>query len=152
MIKYFLSVGGDGAGVIFPDYLWEENGFIKTLEPKLRKDGYGKELELFLIEYYVSGNQPTMGIEKLKGQELRVLRYNSKEKSIAVAMHVSFRNFVGLSEKQRRQFIVQTTLKAVDAARDRYKNRRWDVNFELLRQDIHAAGEIYESAVSSRSS
>lgn len=138
VIGYFLKSGIGDSGVHFAEYIWGENGYEILLKEILLKY-YGKDLRLLLIQYYVEEDyKPDWSPDKP-----RLSNYSNKNKDIAVAFSVNKDKFHNVGEQERRQFIVETTLQAVDLVEARLGKRKLDINFKRLREDVVKAGEAF---------
>ncbi|MBI1801234.1 MAG: hypothetical protein HY259_06720 [Chloroflexi bacterium] len=137
MIRYFVSAGDPEVGDMFDPYIWAPWGLGKRLKV-IRHKNYGIGLTLLLIQYYVEGRFPTFGPEQLK-----VRNYSTKNKDIAVAIPVTRHEFHQVGDIPRKQFIVRSTLEAIDAVQARLAKRKLDIDFESLRQDVEKISEEY---------
>jgi len=137
LLGYFLKIGlgGTKIGNIFEKYIWTEDGFIRFMEKYNIIEKYGIDLDLILIQYYVEG-------EKMPGNspdQPRLSNYSKKNQDIAVAFAVTREKFHDVGEQQRREFIVNTTLQAIDMVEGRLGKRKLDINFDALRRDVKKA-------------
>lgn len=141
IIGYFLKVGigGDRADSLFSPHLFGERGFKTYLLKTLSQGKYGKDLELILIQYYLEGKS----LPDNSPHEPRLANYSSKNKDIAIAFSVTRDKFYNVSNIKRRQFIVDTTLQAIDMVKGRLGKRKLDIDFETLRKDVKKAAEEY---------
>jgi hypothetical protein len=137
VIRYFQKSGDSDSGDVFSPYIWGNLGFTRVLE-KYLSCGYGRDLELLLVQYYVEGiydiNAP---------ENPRQSNYSKKNKDIAVAFSVTKENFHNVGERERRQFIVDTALQAIDLVEGRLGKRKLDIDFKRLKEDVSRAGEEF---------
>ena len=138
LISYYIHTGGMEVGDLFRPYVWGQHGLGSVLEACTLRDGYGHGLTLVLIQYFVEGEFSTGG-----PIEPKVSNYSTKNKDIAVAFPVTRDKFHDVGERQRRQFIVATTLQAIDMVEARLAKRKLDIDFERLRNDVLAAAKEY---------
>jgi len=137
MIGYFVKAGDHDVGEIFRPYIWGASGLGKRLKKIEHKD-YGEGLSLLLIQYYVEGKFPIFGPHQLK-----VRNYSTKNKAISVAIPVKHSDFHDVRELQRRQFILSSTIAAIDAVEARLKKRKLNVDFASLRDDVKRIGRAF---------
>ena len=136
IIRYFLWLGGEDADILFTPYVWGTSGFQYFLEQILSRDIYGNDLKLLLIKFYVVGSV----ISDEMPSRPKLLNYSRKNKDIAVAFAVTRDKFHDVGERERREFIVNTTLQAIDMVQGRLGKRKLDIDFEALRRDVKKAG------------
>jgi hypothetical protein len=138
MIGYFLKLGDEAVSEMFTPYIWEEHGFDSVLKNKFLKANYGPDLNLLLIMYYVEGKFDINGPEFLK-----VSNYSHKNKNISVAIMVRSEQFHNRNEFERREFIIDSTIKAIDQVRAKLEKKKLNIRFDELMSDIIAAGNVY---------
>ncbi|MDE3183515.1 MAG: hypothetical protein KGM16_08860 [Bacteroidota bacterium] len=139
MIGYFLKAGDESVSEMFSPYIWKEHGFGTLFENAYINKSYGNDLKLILIMYYVEGAFNINGPENLK-----VNNYSNKKKDISVAITVLPNQFHNRNEFERREFIVDSTLKAVKLVRDKLsKKKNLDIKFEELISDVIEIGDEY---------
>ena len=138
IIGFFQLSGDEDVGDLFTPYVWGENCFTKFINPIIKSANYGIDLKLILIQYYVEGKFDLNAPDKPK-----LSNYSSKKKDIAVTIHVTRDKFHDVSDSKRRQFIVETTLQAIDMVEKRLSKRKLDINFDALRKDIQKAAKEY---------
>ena len=141
MIKYFIKSGDPRVDAMFAPYIAGSSG-IRTLLKLLGERDYGDGLTLLLIQFYVEGQFPVFGPAGLK-----VRNYSTKNKDIAVAIPVTPSRFHEVSETQRREFVLKSTLDAVTAAERRLQKRHLHIDFDLLRHDVESIGQAYLNPV-----
>ncbi len=141
MIKYFVKAGDPRVGDMFDPYIWGPPG-IRTLLKSLEDKNYGDGLTLLLIQFYVEGQFPIFG-----PAELKVRNYSTKNKDIAVAIPVTPSQFHEVSEAQRREFVLKSTLDAITAVEHRLQKRHLHIDFDLLRHDVESLGQAYLNPV-----
>ncbi|MCE9644959.1 MAG: hypothetical protein K8S20_03085 [Chloroflexi bacterium] len=138
MIGYFVGAGDIEAGKMFDTYLHGENGFANLLKD-LKKTDYGEGLNLLLIEFYIEGNFSTIfDVDKIKTGN-----YSNKNKDISVKVPVKRTDFHDRTENERRQFIVSTTLKAIELVENRLAKLKLGINFDLLKKDVTNIGKLF---------
>lgn len=143
IIKYFLWLGGEDADELFTPYVWGKDGFEYYTEPILSQASYGIDLRLLLIKFYVVGVLIPDGLP-LKP---KLLNYSYKNKDIAVAFAVTREKFHDVGERERREYIVNTTLQAIDMVEGRLGKRKLDIEFEALKRDVRQAAKDYLNQV-----
>ena len=139
IIRYFLKLGGKQADKVFTPYVWGQFGIKTYLEAKLKCKKYGNDLQLLLVQYYVESEFKPSGYP----EHPIMSNYSNKNKDIAVAFPVSKNKFQNVCKKDRRQFIVDTTLQAIEMVEGRLGERKLDIDFDSLRKDFKKASEIY---------
>jgi len=141
LLGYFIKmgVGGDDIDDIFDQYIWSDNGFNYYAEKYNIITKYGHDLNLLLIQYYVEGDE----MPDNSPDQPRLSNYSNKNKDIAVAFAVTREKFHDVGERERREFIVNTTLQAIDMVEGRLGKRKLDIDFKSLRRDIQKAAKAY---------
>jgi len=140
-IRYFLWLGGEDADELFTPYIWGQKSFEYYTEPILSRGSYGNDLRLLLVKFYVEGRLIADGITS----KPKISNYSKKNKDIAVAFSVTREKFHDVGERERREFIVNTTLQAIDMVEGRLGKRKLDINFDSLRRDVKKAADEYLS-------
>jgi hypothetical protein len=130
LFGYFIKAGDDKVSELIAPLIWGREGILSLLESVSKKD-YGRDLELVLIQYYVEGEFPVHGPE-----EMKVGRYSSKEKNIAVAITVHKHNFHNLERNDRKDFVSKTSLDAFEAVAKKLSKRKLYFDFENWINDI----------------
>ena len=97
------------------------------------------DLRLLLIKYYVAG---TFSPDEMPAKP-QLSNYSNKNKDIAVAFAVTRDKFHDVGEQERRKFIVNTTLQAIDLVEGRLGKRKLDIDFTALKRDVRKAAEDY---------
>ena len=138
MIGYFVGSGDTTVGGMFTPYLWGLNGLAKLLEP-VKKKNYGPALKLLLIQYYVEGEYSSA----FNVSAVKVMNYSSKNKDISVRVPVRRIDFHDTDDLHRRQFLVQTTIEAVELVHVRLEKKKLDVDMQRLRRDVEVIGEKF---------
>jgi hypothetical protein len=131
IIKYFTKSGDEKVSEMFTPYVWQEHGFNTVLNEYLLNHDFGTDLKLLLVEYYVEGKFDVNGPVYPK-----VSNYSKKDKSISVAFTVSKIVFHDRNEFERREFIIDSTKKAVELVRDKLLKKRLNIDFEKLLNEI----------------
>ncbi|SDM14677.1 hypothetical protein [Chryseobacterium taihuense] len=116
-------------GTLFRNYIWGENGIDKNLK-KLKRDDYGKDLELALLQFYVNPIQ--YELENLKEIE----SYRKKEKSIGIPIIINDENFFNRSDEERYSFLAQSILQKMDLLSEVVKKKKLDTKIGLLKADL----------------
>lgn len=137
MIGYFIKAGDPETGEMFRPYIGTPYGLGQRLKRIENKD-YGTGMDLLLIQLYVEGKFPIFGPEQLK-----VRNYSTKEKAIVVAIPVNRSSFHDVGEIERRQFLVNSTLNAINAVRARLQKRKLDIDFDTLYRDVQEIGQEF---------
>jgi hypothetical protein len=114
---------------LFPTYIWGEKGICNTLK-KLKREDYGKDLELVLFQFYVSPLPITL--QNLKEIE----SYRKKEKSIGVPIIINNENFFSKSKEARFIFLQESILQKLDLVAEIIKRRKLDTKIDLLKSDL----------------
>ena len=139
VVDYFLDLGGSDAKELFRPYIWGHNGLGDVVERFLSGRNYGSDLELILVKYHVYGMfEPDWALG-----DIRVSNYMSKTKDVAVSFPVKPHQFKDVSERERRLFVVNTTLQAIDLVEKKLGKRKLDIDFESLRRDVKEATDEY---------
>lgn len=116
-------------GHLFREYIWGKNGIKETLSP-LKKDTYGNDITLILLEFSV--NPPPEVIKLLK----EVGSYRKKEKSIGLRIIIDNNNFFSKTELERQHFIKNTLIQKIDLLTNVVSKKKLDTNIELLKSDL----------------
>ena len=127
MIGYYLHSGDEQSADMFTPYIWGTSGLGKRIKDQFKDNDFGTDLDLILIKYYMEGKfssylplEPKMG------------NYLSKSKDIGLDIGVTREAFHDRNEFERREFVVDSTMKAVMLAHKRLSKRKLNINFELL--------------------
>src|SRR5690606_19011604 len=91
----------------FRNYIWGEKGISKKIE-QLNFEDYGNDLKLILFQFYV--NPDLVEVQSL----LEIEKYRKREKSIGIPIIVNDENFFNMSEKERYNFLKESTLAKLD--------------------------------------
>lgn len=135
MVGYFIKGGDEQVSDMFIKYVWQEKGFENYLEELTLNKKYSSELDLLLVQYYVEGKFDTNGPE-----EPTVSNYSMKEKSISVAMSVRNKDFHNKGERERKEFIVKSTIDAIELAKPKILKKKIEVDWDALLTDVKQAG------------
>ena len=138
MIGYYLSTGDQQGSDMFSPYVWEVAGFGTLIKKEIRNKDYGDDLELLLIKYYIEGK-----FSSYLPHDPKLSNYMSKSKDISVDIAVTKELFHDRNEFERREFIVDSTMKAVKLVRDKLKKKKLDIDFDGLMNDIREISEEY---------
>src|SRR5690606_26755774 len=112
---------------MFTPYVWKEHGLDTLIEVKLAKENYGTDLDLLLIQYYVEGK-----FSSYLPEQPKVGNYLKKNKDIAVAIAVTRDIFHDQNEFERREFIVDSTLNAIELVKAKLIKKKLDIDFDRL--------------------
>lgn len=138
MIGYFIKSGDESVSDIFTPYVWRERGFETLFKNTIGKKDYGSDLKLLLIKFYVEGKFEISGPEQPK-----LSNYSTKNKDIAVDIAVTPKDFHNKNDKERRSFVVNSTLNAIDLVREKLSKKKLDIDFDQLLNDVRIAGKKY---------
>lgn len=141
MIAYFVSSGDPRVDAMFAPYIWGPSGLGTLLEP-LRHKPYGDDLILLLIKFYVEGRFSYFYFPS----RFKVENYSTKNRDIAVVIPVTRSVFHEVSEEQRREFVLRSTLEAIAAVRARLEKRKVNVDFDRLVKDVEEIGKVFISS------
>jgi len=139
VVSYFLDLGGEDANELFSPYVWGTSGLGDVMEKRLSGKRYGKDITLILIRYHVYGSLNPLGAPN----DVKVSNYMSKTKDVGVSFPVKPHQFKDVSERERRLFVVTTTLQAIDLVERKLGKRKLDIDFESLRRDVKEATDEY---------
>ena len=138
MIGYYISCGDTEVCDVFTPYVGMGKGIGIQIESVMKKENYGNDMELLLIQYYVEGrfssylpSQPKLG------------NYVKKNKDIAVAIGVTRAQFHSRNEFERREFIFDITLNAIKLFNERLIKKKLDINFDKLLCDFQNVAKEY---------
>jgi len=140
MVGYFVSSGDVQGGNLFADYIWGTHGLSTMLKPLTQKN-YGEGLQLLLVKYFVEGQFPVHLPE-----HMRLRNYIARDRTIAVDVAVRKVDFHYAGDMRRREFVLKTTLEAIELVRARLAKRKLDIDFDALRQDVERAGGEFVAA------
>lgn len=137
MIKYYLNTGDQEGSDMFTPYVWGKKGFGALMDKSLKKN-YGSDLDLLLIQYYVEGKFSSyIPVEPKPGN------YKAKDKDIAVAIGVTREIFHNRNEFERREFIVDSTINAINIVKKRLTKKKLDIDFDKLLKDVQETAKEY---------
>lgn len=138
MVKYYLNSGDEHGSEMFSPYIWGKSGLGTLIDTLLSKDIYGSDLKLLLIQYYVEGE-----FSRYLPAEPKVNNYSTKNKDISVAIGVPKSLFHDRNEFERREFIVDTTLNAIEMVKVKLEKKKLDIDFLALVHDVTQLCEEY---------
>lgn len=141
MVGYYVSSGDREADNLFAPYIWGPTGLATFLKP-LERRNYGPGLKLLLIECYVEGQFTEQLFDVI-----RVRNYSKKDKDISAQVPIRRSDFHDCTDRQRRQFLLNTTLEVIDLVRRRLEKRKLEIDFDHLRQDVENYGKAFLTAV-----
>jgi hypothetical protein len=135
MIGYFVKAGDFRADKAFHPY---KSNFNKLLKERIGNKIYGESLKLVLIEYHLEGEFLSVP------EEIYHLKsYRKKERSVAVVVYVR-KEFNGLSDLEKKNFIINTTLDTIFLVKDSMAHKGiTDINFPMLIKDIQECAKEY---------
>ena len=135
MIGYFVEAGDPEVSKIFQPY---RSSFRNIVQRHIAPNNYGDDLQLILIDYHLEGK-----FLPFPKQEYRVHSYRRNERSIIVIVGVR-RDFGGMSSTENKKFIVDSTFRAVELARDKMRKLSYSkVDFVRLLSDLHVCAQEY---------
>lgn len=136
IIGYFIQSGDSEIGDLFVKY---HNIYdYSFLEKYLGDKNYGSNLDLILIQYYISGK--FFDWAQIRP---RILNYSKKQRAISVIVGVKKEDFLALSHQQKKQFLVDTTRQAVLDVRVRLEKKKLDIDFDSLLKDLDEINKKY---------
>jgi hypothetical protein len=138
MIGYFLKSGDEGVSKMFSPYVWEERGFDTLFKKSFSNKQYGKGLKLLLIMYYVEGEFGVNGPDMTK-----VSNYSVKNQDISVSITVRAEMFHDRNEFERREFIVDSSLSAIQLVQEKLSKKKLNIKFNELMSDVKEVGNMY---------
>ncbi len=137
MLGYFIKASKAESGEVFAKYVW---AFRNLFYKKIEITKYSEDLNLLLIEYTVEGKF----IDYPK-KDFRYISYRVKEKSSAIEVGVK-KEFIDWSDKEKKDFIISTTIKSIDIVEHKLIKKGLDVDgFLLLLVDLNDCIEEYKS-------
>jgi len=131
MVGYYISTGDEEVGSKFIPYVFGDNGLGKLIKEHISNKDYGDDLKLLLIQYYVEGK-----FSRYLPEEPKLGNYKKKDRNIAIAIGVPCRLFHSRNEFERREFVVDSTLNAVNVVREKLEKKKLDINFDSLLSDL----------------
>lgn len=143
MIGYFIKAGDYRLDPYFKPYQLKLRDIIKN---QMSSKNYGDDLSLILIEYQLEGQ-----FLQLPKEPVSIGRYSKKEHAISVVVGVS-RDFQYYSDVEKKQFIVNTTIKAIQRAKIKMEKMGLNkIDFSQLLEDFQKCAEIYfETEITSK--
>lgn len=138
MIGYYLHAGDEETGNMFSPYIWGNSGLGTRIKDQLDISNLGSDLELILIKYYLEGR-----FSSYVPSEPKLGNYLKKSKDIGLDIGVTKDAFHRHEEFVRREFIVDSTMKAVSLVQKRLSNKKLDVNFGLLTEKLNTITHEY---------
>ena len=138
MIGYYLHAGDEESADMFTPYIWGSNGLGKRIKNQLDVSNLGFGLNLLLVKYYLEGK-----FSSYLPLEPKLGNYLKKNKDIGIDIGVTREAFHLREEFERREFIVDSTMKAVSLVQKRLSNKKLDVNFGLLTEKLNTITHEY---------
>lgn len=131
MIEYFIKTGGKNVSH-FSDYIWRENGFKTVLDKYANNLQSNEELKTLLIKYIVDGE-----IITFKRSKRPISKYDNEEKEISIDVFVSQDEFWNKPETDRKEYIANTTINAIEKVEQKLKKQKIIVDFSQLKTIIY---------------
>lgn len=138
MIKYYLSTGDQEGADMFSPYVWNGYGLGALIDAKLSEKSYGADLKLLLIQYYIEGK-----FSSYLPEQPKLGKYVKKTFDIAVAIGVTRDLFHDRNEFERREFIVDSTVNAIELVKSRLAKKKLDIDFDSLIKDVKELVVVY---------
>ena len=127
MIGYYLHAGDEESADMFTPYIWGSNGLGKRIKNQLDVSNLGFGLNLLLVKYYLEGK-----FSSYLPLEPKLGNYLKKNKDIGIDIGVTREAFHLREEFERREFIEDSTMKAVSMVQKRLDRKKLDINFALF--------------------
>jgi len=143
VIGYFVKAGDYRLDPYFKPYRLKFRDIIKD---HISSKNYGDDLILILVEYHLEGQ-----FLQLPKEPVSVGRYKKNERAISVVIGVS-RNFQFLSDIEKKQFVVNTTIAAIQHVKIKMeKMGLTKMDFSQLLEDVQKCAKIYfETEITSK--
>ena len=119
----------DEKGNSFRNYIWGQNG-IKEKLILLKRENYGNDMNLILLEFYVNP------IPYLRQNLKEIESYRKKEKAIGIPIIITDDNFFSKTEEERYRFLKESILTKMDLLETVVKKRKLDTDVKKLKADI----------------
>lgn len=130
----FFTITDVFAGQTIDQYLGRQTGFDTLLQNHLKNEHYGDDLKLLLISFIIEGQ-----FKRDLPSKITASSFGKKDRAVEVKIPVKMREFVLFSESDRKKFIVESIIAAVNAARIRH-GEKLDTDFDRLIQDVCTFG------------
>ena len=88
---------------------------------------------MLLIQFYVAGRFDIFAPDSPK-----LANYSNKNKDIAVKIPVRHHEFHYVSDSERRKFVANSILNAIELVRSRLEKRKLNIDFNQLQRDAEA--------------
>ncbi len=135
MLGYFVKAGDLDVGAVFAPY---SRVFGRLLDQHLGKRSYGEGLRLMVIQYHLEGRYL-----ELPAKNYKVMSYRKNEKALSVVVGVPG-SFGNLSDEEKRRFIVDSTLKAIELVQAKMERLGFtDIDFDGLVGDVKACADRF---------
>ena len=141
MIGFYLSLGSPFIDTIFTPYISSEWGWDSISKRSQSAGLFGKDLELFLIEFYVDGE-----FEIALPKSRKLGNYVSKTRTVSARIPVRNEEFYLVGDQERKQFLAEAILWAVTTARKRLEKRGLDIDFAKLLRHVEEKNRQYLSS------
>ena len=114
---------------LFDSYIWGEFGICGLLKT-LKRNDYGKDLQLALFQFYVLPLLEQLVYLK------EIERYRPKERTIGIPIIIHDENFFNRTDFERRKFLKDVILEKLDLLANVVKRNKLDTDIELLKSDV----------------
>lgn len=116
-------------GETFRSYIWGPLGIRDSLNT-LRRQDYGKDLQLALFQFYLLPLLEELAYLK------EIERYRPKERAIGIPVIIHNENFFDRSDLERRRFLKEVILQKLGLLAVVVKRNKLDTNIALLKADV----------------
>lgn len=116
-------------GKEFRSYIWGENCLCDILK-KLKRDDYGKDVSLILLQFYLDPIQ--FELDNLKPID----SYRKSEKSIGIPIIINTTVFLNLTAREKQITLRDMILEKIDLLSDVVKKKKLDTDVASLKLDI----------------
>ena len=135
MLGYFVKAGDLDVAAVFNPYT---RALGALLDKHLEGRDYGERLRLIVIQYHLEGRYL-----ELPTKNYKVMPYRKNERALSVVVGVP-RSFGGLSDEEKRRFIVDSTLKAVELVQAKMEHLGFtDTDFDSLVDDMKVCADQF---------
>lgn len=123
---------------MFSPYVWGDSGLGQLIKRRTSGKSYGSDLDLLLIKFYIEGK-----FSSYLPLEPKLGNYTSRSKDIGIDIAVTKELFHSRNEFERREFVVDSTLNAVELIRDKLKKKKLNIDFDALISDLNEISADY---------
>lgn len=131
MIGFFFDGGDEQVTDLFKSYLWSDAGIDHYIKKYIKKNCYSQDVELLLVMFYVEGKY----LEN-PNQDGKISNYRASEKSISYSVDVTRDKFHKKTDYERRKFIVDSIVRAVEAISIRMIKKKMNFEKDKLLLDL----------------